>query len=91
MVLQGGTTQLAVPHPLPIPPSLNPPLPPFLPPPSLTPLLPPPQQCGILLGILLLAVSGLMTTWSCKMLVRAAYVKSKMSYETLGLPCNETS
>ena len=41
-------------------------------------------QCGILLGGLLLFVSATLTIWSCKMVLKAANIKSKHSFESLG-------
>ena len=43
-----------------------------------------PLQCGVLLGVLLLILSAFLTTWSCNMLVKAAWVVRRMSYESLG-------
>ena len=53
---------------------------------SLSPLSPCPSfsQCGLILGMLLLAASAVFTVWSLKMLVRAAHTSHKASYEQLG-------
>ena len=41
-------------------------------------------QCGLVLGLSLLALSGTFTIWSLKMLVRSAQLTHKSSYEQLG-------
>lgn len=41
-------------------------------------------QCGVLLGGLLLLVSATLTIWSCNMVLRAAHLKGKQSFESLG-------
>lgn len=41
-------------------------------------------QCGVVLGTLLLVVCTLFTSWTCKMLMRAAIMTRSHTYENLG-------
>ena len=43
-----------------------------------------PAQCGVVLGLLLMYVSGYLTIQSCSMLLTSAHITERPTYELLG-------